>query len=245
MCECQPPTPEVADANADAGAVPFAPSRRRLILGGLVCATTLGIGPAALAAAPPPLSPGAKPDVFLARLGLKPPAPARPEAAPRTATGAPPRRAPTGGPAHRTLALDNINTGERLTATYMEDGRYLPDALAAINHLMRDRRSGAVATIDPALLDLICDVRTRLDTNQPVQIISGYRAPRTNARMRRTDGAVARKSYHTRGMAADIAVPGCSIGNLRRVAVAMGRGGVGAYPASGFVHVDVGPPRTW
>jgi uncharacterized protein YcbK (DUF882 family) len=154
--------------------------------------------------------------------------------------------APAGAPAHRTLALDNINTGERLTVTYMEGGRYLPDALREINHIMRDRRTDDVAPIDPALLDLMCDIRAALETPLPLQLISGYRAPRTNATLRRQgDRAVARKSYHTRGMAADIAVEGCAVDRLRRVAVALGRGGVGDYPRSGFVHVDVGPPRTW
>lgn len=217
-------------------------------MGGLACSAALGVVPS-VAAAAVPVPPGPKPDSFLARLGFKPPVPDRPSApaaaANQPATPATLRRVPAGSPAHRTLTLDNINTGERLTATYMENGRYLPDALQAINHLMRDRRSGAVATIDPALLDLMCDIHGRIGSNQPVQLISGYRAPKTNANMRQSDRAVARKSYHTRGMAADIAIPGCSIGDLRRIAVAMGRGGVGAYPSSGFVHVDVGPPRSW
>lgn len=242
MCECDPPAQDHVAEEATS-------SRRRLLIGGAASALMMAAAPSTALAAAPPLPPGAKPDAFLTRLGLKPPVPARETGAftPRTptVTQASLRPARTGGPLNRTLALDNINTGERLTVTYMEGGRYVPDALRAINHLMRDRRSNAVATIDPALLDLICDIRARMGSNAPVEIISGYRAPKTNASMARSDGAVATKSYHTRGMAADIAIPGCSISDLRRVAVAMGRGGVGAYPQSGFVHVDVGPPRTW
>ncbi|WP_170294937.1 DUF882 domain-containing protein [Roseospira navarrensis] len=218
-------------------------SRRQTLIGG----ATLGaasLTPALIpvAQAGLPLPPGEKPDTpFLFRLGRKPtpPAGAETEAAGIGTT------APAGAPPHRTLALDNINTGEKLTVTYMERGRYLPDALQEINHLMRDRRSGDVAPIDPALLDLISDLCLRLESRAPVRLISGYRAPETNSRMRSQDRAVARRSYHTRGMAADIALPGRSLGDLRRAAVSLSRGGVGSYPSSGFVHVDVGPPRTW
>lgn len=246
MCSCES---ESSPSSAVA-------SRRRFLTGGVA------LGAAALLTTPAgaarPLPPGSKPDPFFLFLGRKPAAPDRPlTTGPFQARGSAPTQAPGGAPAvasrspaagphdHRTLTLDNINTGERLTVTYMEQGRYLPDALAAINRLMRDRRTDEVAPIDPALLDLMCDIRSRLETATPLQIISGYRAPDTNAQMRRSDRAVARKSYHTLGMAADIAVPGCPIPTLRRVAVALGRGGVGDYPRSGFVHVDVGPPRTW
>jgi uncharacterized protein YcbK (DUF882 family) len=218
-------------------------SRRSSLIGGAAfgIATLLSTATAARAAVPLPVGP--KPDVPLwFRAGRKPSPPGTP--GPEAGAGTLPA-VPAGAPAVRTLALDNINTGERLSVTYMEHGRYLPDALAEINSLMRDRRSGAVAPIDPGLLDLISDICLRLETRDPVRLISGYRAPATNRAMRAQDRAVARKSYHTRGMAADIVLPGRSLGDLRRAAVALGRGGVGTYPRSGFVHVDVGPPRTW
>nr|WP_246423221.1 DUF882 domain-containing protein [Roseospira visakhapatnamensis] len=145
----------------------------------------------------------------------------------------------------RALYLDNVNTGETLKVAYLDNGRYLPKALKAINWLMRDRRTDEVVSIDVGLLDLLSDLAKTLDTRQPIRIVSGYRSPQTNRAMRARNRSVARKSYHTRGMAADIAVPGVDVPSLFRVAVAMGRGGVGDYPGSGFVHVDVGPRRTW
>ncbi|KAA5606953.1 DUF882 domain-containing protein [Roseospira marina] len=224
-------------------------SRRACLIGGGAFGATALI-PGAHAAAPP--LPDAKPTVpRLFRLGRKPEQPPRlaSQAGPQGATGparaTAPQPATGNSPRLRALALDNINTGEHLHVTYMEHGRYIPDALAAINHLMRDRRSGAVATIDPGLLDLLSDLSRTLGASAPLRLISGYRAPKTNSRMRAQDHSVAQQSYHTRGMAADIALPGRSLDDLHRVAVAMGRGGVGAYPSSGFVHVDVGPPRTW
>ncbi|WP_299443955.1 DUF882 domain-containing protein [uncultured Rhodospira sp.] len=212
--------------------VPTATRRRVLVAGAALGAATLT--PLAPSLAAVPLPPGEKPPVpLLFRLGRKPIPPGHVPAA------------PTAGPLTRSLALDNINTGERLTVTYLENGRYVPDALRALNHILRDRRTDEVAPIDPALLNLLSDISARLETRAPIEIISAYRAPETNATMRRAGRGVAKKSYHMRGMAADIAVPGVSLGDLRRLALAMDRGGVGYYPRSGFVHVDVGPPRSW
>jgi len=225
----------------------LAMSRRRCLVGSAALGATALVSAATTANATVPLPAGPKPDVpLIFRIGRKPTPPAD---ARRSVAAAEPVERPLvparGGPLHRSLRIDNINTGELLRVTYMEKGHYVPDALAEINHLMRDRRSGEVAPIDPALLDLLSDICLRLEARSPVRLISGYRAPETNQDMRTHDRSVASKSYHTRGMAADIALPGRSLGDLRRVAVAIGRGGVGIYPKSGFVHVDVGPPRTW
>ncbi|SDE21858.1 DUF882 domain-containing protein [Rhodospira trueperi] len=219
-----------------------AATRRRVLFGGAALgAATLTPLSQALAGAPVP--PGPKPDVpLLFQIGRKPTPPQ--DAMMETVSSRLPTP-PAGGPRVRSLALDNIHTGERLNVTYMENGHYLPDALQAINHIMRDRRTDAVAPIDPALLDLLSDIRRRLEARSPLEIISAYRAPGTNARMRQAGRGVAKNSYHIRGMAADIAIPGYGLADLRRLALTMGRGGVGYYPRSGFVHVDVGPPRAW
>ena len=145
----------------------------------------------------------------------------------------------------RALSLNNIHTGERLKATYWENGAYLPDALAEINTLLRDFRTGEKHPIDTALLDMLAVLRHKLETNRPFRVISGYRSPKTNARLAAKSNGVARKSYHMRGMAIDVALADRPSADIHRAALALKAGGVGHYPKSGFVHVDVGPVRSW
>lgn len=147
--------------------------------------------------------------------------------------------------ATRCLDLYAINTGERLRAEYVARGRYLPDALAAVSHLMRDHRSGDVHPIDPALLDVVHRLATRLETTQPIHVVCGYRSPETNRRKLAAGERVARNSFHLHGRAVDLAVPGRSSAVVRRAALSLRVGGVGHYPRAGFVHVDTGPVRTW
>ncbi len=147
----------------------------------------------------------------------------------------------------RTVAFENIHTGEKLKADYWVDGRYVPDALADVNHVLRDFRSGEVHPIAPQLLDLLALLHVRLETEQSFAVISGYRSPSTNAMLRgeHEHSGVASKSLHMRGMAIDIRVPGRGLVALRDAALTQRAGGVGYYPASDFVHVDVGRVRTW
>jgi uncharacterized protein YcbK (DUF882 family) len=147
----------------------------------------------------------------------------------------------------RTLAFNNIHTGEHLTVDYWVEGRYLPDALQSINYLLRDFRTGDVHVMEPQLMDLLAGLRSHLDTAQPFEVISGYRSPATNASLRaeHEHSGVASKSFHMQGMAIDIRVPGRPLAALRDVALAQRGGGVGYYPESDFVHVDVGRVRTW
>ena len=148
-------------------------------------------------------------------------------------------------PAERTLSFVHLHTGERLDATYWADGAYIPDELAAIDRLLRDFRSGDVRPIDPRLLDVLYDLRRDMRTNRPFEVISGYRSPATNAALRRKSRAVAKKSYHMRGMAIDLRLPGRGLRQLRHAALGQRAGGVGYYPNSGFIHLDVGPMRRW
>jgi uncharacterized protein YcbK (DUF882 family) len=62
--------------------------------------------------------------------------------------------------------------------------------------------------------------------------------------VRATRGVV-RDSLHTEAMAIDIRVPGRSLRDVQRAAMSLEAGGVGYYPRSGFVHVDVGRVRYW
>jgi len=147
----------------------------------------------------------------------------------------------------RWLAFDNLHTGEKLKVEYWAEGRYLPDALAQVNHVLRDFRSGDVYPIAPRLLDLLSVLRARLETTEPVSVISAYRSPRTNAMLRgeHEHSGVASKSLHMQGMAIDIRIAGRPLAALHTTALAQRVGGVGYYPQSDFVHVDVGRVRTW
>jgi uncharacterized protein YcbK (DUF882 family) len=145
----------------------------------------------------------------------------------------------------RTLALDNIHTGERLDATYWERGGYLPDALAAIDRILRDHRTDEVTEMDTRLLDLLHALRATLGSRRRFEVFSGYRSPATNAALFEEGDGVAEHSFHIVGKAIDVRLPDRSVSVLRRAALQLRRGGVGYYPRSGFVHVDVGPLRRW
>ena len=78
------------------------------------------------------------------------------------------------------------------------------------------------------------------------EIISGYRSPATNEKLRQTGGGgVARRSLHMDGRAIDVRLAGCRLSQLRDLALAMNAGGVGYYPTSAFVHLDTGRVRSW
>ena len=156
---------------------------------------------------------------------------------------APMARAAAAAP--RTLSLLNLHTGERLKATYFEGGDYVPDALAAMNNLLRDYRTGDVHPMAPGLLDLVATLQQRLETDATVHVISGYRSPATNAVLHARSSGVATHSLHMEGEAMDIRIPGVELADLRNAALGLQRGGVGYYPDSDFVHVDVGRVRRW
>jgi uncharacterized protein YcbK (DUF882 family) len=145
----------------------------------------------------------------------------------------------------KSLALYNTHTGEELKTVYWIEGNYVEDALRQINYLLRDRRNNAVYDIDPRLLDLLFLIGKKLNARQPLHIISAYRSADTNAMLRSRSGGVAKNSLHLIGKAIDISIPGKAISDLRNVAMALQSGGVGYYPKSGFVHVDVGRVRYW
>ena len=145
----------------------------------------------------------------------------------------------------RRVALHNLHTGEALNTVYWEQGRYVPQALAQVNHVLRDFRTGDVHPMDPALIDLLDALSARLDTQNPFQVISGYRSPKTNAMLHECTSGVASQSLHMKGLAIDIRLPGVDLDRVHRAALSLQAGGVGYYPQSDFVHVDVGPVRHW
>lgn len=148
-------------------------------------------------------------------------------------------------PDAKSLKLVNIHTGEKVAVTYWEGGRYHFDALAEINQLLRDFRKDEVTQMDIALIDSVHQVTELLDTNQWVNVISGYRSPATNSELKSSGRGVAKRSMHTYGKAIDIRVPGVSTNNLHKAALKTRCGGVGKYTSDAFVHMDTGRLRTW
>jgi uncharacterized protein YcbK (DUF882 family) len=147
----------------------------------------------------------------------------------------------------RTISFHHIHTGEELTVTFKRNGRYDPAALKQLNHLMRDWRRNEEVQMDPRLFDIIWEVQREVGSTATVQVICGYRAPATNAMLRRRSRGVAQFSQHTLGKAIDFYIPGASLEAQREAGLRLQRGGVGYYPSSGspFVHMDVGSVRHW
>lgn len=146
----------------------------------------------------------------------------------------------------RVLSLFNTHTSDRLTLPYFADGGYLSGALQRLTRFLRDHRTGEEHAIDPALFDLLHELRQATGTKAPFQVISGYRSPATNAWLRSAPGAgVAGGSLHLQGRAIDIRLGDVASSVLRDAARELRRGGVGYYHRSDFVHVDTGRVRTW
>ena len=141
--------------------------------------------------------------------------------------------------------MHNLHTSESLRATYWADGLYLPDGLAALNELLRDHRANEIGEMDPLVLDIVHEVHRLSRSDTPVHIISGYRTPKTNAKLRKNGKGVAKKSLHMKGKAIDFRVPDVPTTRLRELAVSIKAGGVGFYAKSDFIHVDTGRVRYW
>lgn len=148
-------------------------------------------------------------------------------------------------PSFRALSFQHLHTGEALSVEYVQAGEYVPEALGAIDHVLRDHYNGAVHPIDPQLLDILHAVTRETGTRSPFRVISGYRSPATNEMLRRNGRGAARNSMHLQGKAIDIRLDDVDTATLRDVGLALGRGGVGYYRKSDFVHLDTGRVRRW
>lgn len=143
-------------------------------------------------------------------------------------------RRPTGKKGH--FVVRSVNTGEEVEVRLdLASGEVEAPSYRSLRHLMRCQRTGAETPMDPRLIELLYRIAQR--TRQRIEIVSGFRAPMFS---------LATLSYHTRGMAADIRVPGMTPLMVRDLARAMGVKGIGYYPVSQFVHVDVrDEPQEW
>jgi uncharacterized protein YcbK (DUF882 family) len=147
----------------------------------------------------------------------------------------------------RTLSFHHTHSGEDLTVTFKRNGRYDEDALKQLNHFLRDWRTQEKTEMDRRLFDILWEVYRDVDGKQPINIISSYRSPATNAMLRRRSSGVARHSQHMLGHAMDFYIPGVALADIRAAGLRLQRGGVGFYPTSGspFVHLDTGSVRHW
>jgi len=144
------------------------------------------------------------------------------------------------------LRLFDTHTGKRLDIVYRKGHSYIPDALAKLDHFLRDSRTGDVHHYDPHVFDLLSDVTAAVGrAGAEIQIICGYRTPWTNEYLRTHTSGVAKNSLHMRAEAIDVRLPGTPLAEFRDAALALRRGGVGFYPDSNFIHVDVGRVRRW
>lgn len=144
------------------------------------------------------------------------------------------------------LRFYNTHTGEKLKSTFWAEGEFDQDALKDINKVLRDHRSNKIAEIDPQLLLLLGQLNGKLDNSKELHVISGYRAPESNAFLRsHGSGGVAKRSLHMDGKAIDIRLPGTDLRTLQKAAMSLKGGGVGYYASSQFVHMDTGRVRYW
>jgi uncharacterized protein YcbK (DUF882 family) len=146
------------------------------------------------------------------------------------------------------LRMTNLHTGESLNIVYRIGNTYLPEALEKLNYFLRDHNTQDVSNYDPKEFDVLHAMMARLGKlDSVIDIVCGYRTPETNAALRKgsPQTGVAEHSQHMEGHAIDLRVPGVSTAMLRDAALSLQAGGVGYYPVSQFVHVDVGPVRQW
>mgnify|MGYP006275738313 FL=1 len=145
----------------------------------------------------------------------------------------------------RHINMRHIHTGETYSGVYRIGDNYIPQAFEKISRFLRDFRTGDVYPMDPRVVDILWELSQRCKSDYPLEILSGYRSERTNARLSRSTDGVALNSLHMSGQALDIRLPYFSTRRLRDIAVSLQAGGVGYYPSSDFVHVDTGEFRTW
>jgi uncharacterized protein YcbK (DUF882 family) len=206
--------------------------RRRLLSTGALLAGATAFGPLASRARAQPASPAA------AAWGTAPP---------EFAALQPPlgSLAPSPTRASARLVLHNLHTEESLEVEYLREGQYVPEELVKLDVLLRDFRTGDRHPIDPALFDILHAVASRLGVHPEFGVISGYRSPRTNARLHELSAGVATRSMHLQGRAIDVRLARVDCAALAGAGLELAQGGVGYYRRSDFVHLDTGAVRRW
>lgn len=145
----------------------------------------------------------------------------------------------------RKLLFQHAHTHEYLDVVYARDGSYDTGALDSVNHFLRDWRTDDILSMDTYLLETLHDLQAILGSRARYEVVSGYRSPRTNRRLASISTGVDEDSFHMRGQAIDVRLTDVPTFELMTAARKLGRGGVGYYPRSNFVHIDTGPVRYW
>jgi|HubBroStandDraft_1064217.scaffolds.fasta_scaffold00373_7 uncharacterized protein YcbK (DUF882 family) len=147
---------------------------------------------------------------------------------------------PTG---ERRLTLKSAHTGETFDGPYRDATGPLPSAVSDLAVFLRDFHVDKTGPVDIGMLDFLADVMTAINQSGAT-VLSAYRTRETNDRLRATTFGVAEQSMHLYGRAIDVTFDN-HLGDARRAALALQRGGVGWYPHSRFIHLDSGPMRNW
>jgi uncharacterized protein YcbK (DUF882 family) len=145
----------------------------------------------------------------------------------------------------RSLSFYHTHSKQALEVTYYRDGHYDADAMKTLRVFLADWRDHVEMDIDPELMDILWEILQLTGHDGVYEVISAYRSPQTNTFLRTKSSGVAKNSMHLIGQAIDIRLRGFETKRLRDVALEMGRGGVGYYEDSDFVHVDTGRARRW
>ena len=143
------------------------------------------------------------------------------------------------------LRFYNLHTTEHLDTVFWANGQYNETALAEIDNLMRDHRTGEIKEMDRKLMSILYLINQRINNRNPISVISGYRSEETNRKLALINSGVAKNSFHIRGQAIDIRIPGVDTQLIKQAGLKLRVGGVGYYAKSNFTHIDTGPHRHW
>lgn len=141
----------------------------------------------------------------------------------------------------RKLALYNIHTGETFEDIYWRENAYDQKALERLTYVLRDWRNNTQHPLDPRLFDALHRLQDKLGSKNPFEIICGYRSKETNAMLHKKNKGVSKNSLHMKGKAIDLTLAHVPLKDLSNAARALKVGGVGYYPKSNFIHIDIRP----
>ena len=142
--------------------------------------------------------------------------------------------------------LYQAQTGEYFKEVFWAEGKFIPQSLKLLNKFLRDWRTGSMIQISPQLLLLMHDIQRKMDAKKPLHILSAFRCAKTNNALRKKNRGVAKFSRHMTGHAVDFNIPGRALSQVRNCALIFKKGGVGYYPRSGFIHIDIrDKPARW